>query len=195
MSDQGDMFPIEIPETPKHVYAPPFERFYQTYPRRVGKGAAYRAWQKAIAGMTEDEIDQFTLTLINAIKAQKKYRDGYDGEYALPPWKHPATWLNQACWLDELESIAAPKQVRELGTCKEPGCEKEVIGFSHGMENYCAYHYSMAAQGRHVVNRDTLMAYLYSNPQLRKRKGEGEKEWQGRLRNYVVAKMSDIGRA
>lgn len=192
MTEGKEVFPREvdkeIPDTPKRVYAPPFERFYQTYPRRVGKGAAYRAWTKAVQGMTNEEIDKFALECINAVKAQKKYRDTYTGSRTLPDWKHPSTWLNGACWLDELDSIA-PTKSRELGECREPECQKKVMGFDYGLEDYCAYHYSMKA------GRETLSGYIMNNPYLRKRKDEMVHEWHGRLRKFILARAKRIGRS
>ena len=72
------------------VYSPDFLAFWQRYPRKTGKGAAFRSWKihrpplnaclKAIAW--QEKTDQWT-------------RDG--GQY-IP---HPSTWINQERWLDE----------------------------------------------------------------------------------------------
>lgn len=74
-----------------------FDRWYQTYPRKVGKGAARRAWLK----LRPDEA--LTERMIAAVARQKTspqwVKDG--GQY-IP---HPATWLNQERWEDE---AAAP---------------------------------------------------------------------------------------
>lgn len=76
----------------KPTYPKEFEDFWTEYPRKVAKTTAYRAWQKlnppveeVIAGLRAyKDSDQWT-------------RD--NGRY-IP---HPATWLNQKRWEDEVE--------------------------------------------------------------------------------------------
>ena len=67
-----------------------FERFWQAYPKKVGKTAAKKAFQK---------VDVPLETLLSAIERQKCgsqwSRDG--GRY-IP---NPTTWLNQGRWEDE----------------------------------------------------------------------------------------------
>lgn len=69
-----------------------FDIFWDEYPRREGKGAARKAFEKAIKKTTIDVI-------LDAIRKQKSSaqwtRD--NGQY-IP---HPATWLNQERWDDE----------------------------------------------------------------------------------------------
>lgn len=78
-----------------------FERFWAVYPRKVGKGAAKRSFLKY------KPDDALTEKMISAVEAQKQTeqwkRDG--GQY-IP---HPATWLNQMRWEDELMP-EAPRQ-------------------------------------------------------------------------------------
>ena len=68
-----------------------FVDFWATYPRRVAKGLALRAWAKAIkSGVEPGDI----------IAGAKRYADlmrGSDPKFT----KHPATWLNGQCWEDE----------------------------------------------------------------------------------------------
>ena len=72
-----------------------FARFWDAYPRKTGKGAARASYEKAL-GKTDPE------TILAALEAQKKSpqwcRDG--GQY-IP---HPATWLNQERWQDEVQT-------------------------------------------------------------------------------------------
>lgn len=72
-----------------------FSTFWSCYPRRVAKGAARKAFDKAIK----------KTTLENMLNAITKY-------VAMKPekidFKHPATWLNAECWDDEWE----PQQAR-----------------------------------------------------------------------------------
>lgn len=67
-----------------------FSAFWDAYPRKVGKGAAQKAFSKAKVPLT---------VLLSALEQQKQSdqwnRDG--GQY-IP---YPATWLNQRRWEDE----------------------------------------------------------------------------------------------
>ena len=84
----------------------PFERFWMAYPKKVGKGAA----EKAFAKYKPD--DDLTDRMIRAVETAKRTdqwrRDG--GQY-IP---NPSTWLNQRRWEDELP-ITAPKQTDDRG--------------------------------------------------------------------------------
>ena len=65
-----------------------FEEWYETYPRHVGKGQARRAY-KAARKKTDAQ------TLLEGIPRYRRSKPDY------AEWKHPATWLNGECWLDE----------------------------------------------------------------------------------------------
>lgn len=72
-----------------------FARFWDAYPQKTGKGAARASYERALY-KTDPE------TILAALEAQKKSpqwcRDG--GQY-IP---HPATWLNQERWQDEVQT-------------------------------------------------------------------------------------------
>ena len=68
---------------------PRFAEFYDAYPVHKARGAAVRAFNKAV-----DKADPRTL-----IAAARLYRD--DPQVRRGYGKHPATWLNAECWLDE----------------------------------------------------------------------------------------------
>jgi hypothetical protein len=71
-----------------------FERFWSAYPRRVGKDAARRAFAKR-------DVDEPLLALmVAAIKAQGLKTKCAKGEMQYVP--HPATWLNEGRWMDEV---------------------------------------------------------------------------------------------
>lgn len=74
-----------------------FERWYKVYPKKVGRGAAERAFAKY------KPDDQLTDTMIQAVEAQKQTRQWKEGY--IP---NPATWLNQKRWLDEVEEEPLP---------------------------------------------------------------------------------------
>jgi hypothetical protein len=68
-----------------------FDRFWLSYPRRVAKEAARKAFTKAIEGGTDPEV------LIAGALRYGIERSGEEPRYT----KHPATWLNGGCWQDE----------------------------------------------------------------------------------------------
>lgn len=67
-----------------------FEAFWKSYPRRVAKGAARKAWDKAIKKASLETM----LKAITDYVAKKPEKIDF---------KHPATWLNGECWDDEWE--------------------------------------------------------------------------------------------
>ena len=72
------------------VYASDFLRFWMEYPRKVGKGAAWKSWQQLCpdAGAV--------LTALTWQRLRPEWTK--DGGAFVP---HPATWLNQRRWEDE----------------------------------------------------------------------------------------------
>jgi hypothetical protein len=67
-----------------------FEMFWKSFPRRVAKGAARKAFDKAIKKTTLENM----LKAITEYVAKKPEKIDF---------KHPATWLNGECWDDEWE--------------------------------------------------------------------------------------------
>ena len=90
-----------------------FDQFWEAYPKKKGRGAAYKAWQKV-------RPDAALIGRILAAVAAQKARD--------PQWSkeegrfipYPATWLNQERWSDEAEiperTASGPK------TCESENC-------------------------------------------------------------------------
>lgn len=80
---------------------PDFSHFWQAYPRKVAKAAAEKAWKKL-------KPDHALMALIlKALEAQKRTEAWTKDNGAFIP--HPATWLNQRRWEDELPQQAAPR--------------------------------------------------------------------------------------
>jgi hypothetical protein len=80
-----------------------FDEFWEIYPRKVGKDAARRSWEKAIkAGADPDHV-------IWGAKAYVRdpIRRNADPKFTA----HPSTWLNQGRWTDE----ATPEQTANAG--------------------------------------------------------------------------------
>jgi len=97
--DQNPDTRTQIPDTTVSIketfkgdgYTKEFLKFYEAYPKKEAKKAAFRAWQKA-----KDKPDMDTI--IKAIEAQQqsdKWRNGY-----IPM---PATWVNGGGWGDKLQ--------------------------------------------------------------------------------------------
>lgn len=66
-----------------------FTEFWQTYPRRTGKGAAKKAWERALKRASAQTI----------IVAALRFSHDPNREDAFTP--HPATWLNEDRWEDD----------------------------------------------------------------------------------------------
>jgi len=79
-----------------------FARFWDAYPRRVGKGQARRAWAKAVK--TNDPE-----TIIEAASRFTALRGNEDPQFTA----YPATWLNGERWTDTADPLppAAPGPV------------------------------------------------------------------------------------
>lgn len=67
-----------------------FDTFWALYPRRKGKGAARRAWDKAVRIATPE-------TIMGGLEANMADLKAREPQYQ----PHPATWLNQERWEDE----------------------------------------------------------------------------------------------
>ena len=95
--------PAEIPGLEED-----FIEFYTTYPLHTGRGAALRAYEKARkAGATAEEILDGCARFAQAVQATGRKKKHI---------KHPSTWLNAQCWLDDMDDAVpaehTPGQIR-----------------------------------------------------------------------------------
>ena len=113
-----------------------FDEFWKHYPRKVGKKAARKKFSIAIR-------DADPSTIISALKAYPF--DTRDGLRYVP---HPATWLNQGRWEDDIPVTAtsAPQEIceyyereecfggngRPLDTCQREGVAFCAAGWTKG---------------------------------------------------------------
>lgn len=72
-----------------------FEKFWSVYPRKVGKAAAFKAFEKAAKKREPSYIIAYVITWCNL---------GNLPEMQYIP--HPTTWLNQERWNDDLSAVA-----------------------------------------------------------------------------------------
>lgn len=79
-----------------------FEAFWSSYPRRVGKGAARKAFEKAMKLATFDEV-------MNGLRRQISYYATREHQF-IP---HPSTWLNQERWCDEPQPVQSYNRTRQ----------------------------------------------------------------------------------
>jgi len=86
-----------------------FESFWQSYPRRIGKGAARTAFTRAIKLAPVDEI-------IAAAKEYTAHCDTTGVEKQFIP--HASTWLNGERWDDDLE-LEVKESIKTMGWLNE----------------------------------------------------------------------------
>ena len=80
-----------------------FDKFWTAYPRRVGKGAARRAWEAAVkAGVDPDDI------IAGAERFRADPNRSPDARYT----PHPSTWIRGERWLDEAVVELPPQPER-----------------------------------------------------------------------------------
>ena len=80
-------------------YSAEFELFWHAYPKKTGKDAAFRAWKAKKREKRLPSVDDL-IAAIDKWRDTDKWQE--DGGRFVP---NPATWINQARWLDE-----APEQ-------------------------------------------------------------------------------------
>jgi hypothetical protein len=83
-----------------------FEEFWQGYPRKVGKGAARKAWAKAITKASPEKITAVVKRYAAGEIARMTAGDNPGLRYTA----HPTTWLNAERWDDETTpTVSTPK--------------------------------------------------------------------------------------
>lgn len=77
-----------------------FKTFWSAYPKKAGKDAARKAFAKR---KFDEQAFEKVMAALNEQKASEQWQK--DGGQFIP---HPATWLNQGRFEDEIGSAAAP---------------------------------------------------------------------------------------
>jgi hypothetical protein len=110
-----------------------FDRFWETYPRRLARKDAEKAWGKIPAHKKLDVMEALRkhITMWKQQGTEKRF---------IP---YPATWLNGARWEDEIEIAPEMPQcdwnrngMRDVGA---PRCDQQAIK-EHDGQYYCAPH-------------------------------------------------------
>lgn len=87
-----------------------FEKFWIEYPRKTARATALKSWKKI---KPDAEMQE---TILSALEQHKKTEQWTRDKGQFIP--HPATWLNQCRWQDELESTVpqpvAPARLRKF---------------------------------------------------------------------------------
>lgn len=101
MGYQQEKTPAEAPRQPALFqdaeYPEDFLRFWDAYPKKLGKGAAFKAWKKV-------KPNKITLDImLQAISVQRRSEQWLKDRGQYIP--HPATWLNQTRWEDVPEHV------------------------------------------------------------------------------------------
>jgi len=93
--------PLNPQKTPRASlageYEERFQKFWKAYPRKVGKDAAQKAFNK------RKPDDKLLGDMLKAIEVHKTTEDWRKSEGQFIP--HPATWLNQGRWMDEVAGM------------------------------------------------------------------------------------------
>jgi len=89
--------PSPSPSTNTKKYTVCFLKFYEAYPLKIEKKAAFKKW----LALKKQKLLPSIEIILSAIEKQKLWRENAKGEFR-PKWKHPATWLNKGCWEDEI---------------------------------------------------------------------------------------------
>ncbi len=109
--------PLELTSTASKNEPDGFEDFYRVFPRHVARGAAERAYRRIIKNGEATEA-----ALLAGAMRYAAAQDGKDPGYI----KHPTTWLNGKCWLDEPTRAAArPRSYLDSGLAVHPDEEGE----------------------------------------------------------------------
>lgn len=81
-----------------------FARFWKAYPKKVGKGAAEKSFNRI---NPDDSLLETMITAVNTAKASAQWQKE-NGQF-IP---NPSTWLNQRRWEDEIAPSQPQREVR-----------------------------------------------------------------------------------
>lgn len=80
-----------------------FSQFWAAFPRKVGKLAAIKEWNKL-------NVDpQFEAEILAGVERYKRTKPAY------ADWCHPRTWLSQGRWTDQVEPVVTTQAATMSG--------------------------------------------------------------------------------
>jgi len=79
----------------KNIYTPNFSIFWKEYPKKEGKGAAFKSYNNIL------EPKPTLKQILDSVQVYKRTEQWRNKQF-IP---HPATWLNQRRWEDEIEPV------------------------------------------------------------------------------------------
>lgn len=120
-----------------------FIKFWEAYPKKVGKGVARQAWKKAKCETFTDKI----LATLNNAKASFDWKK--EGGAYIP---HPATWLNREGWEDDF-SPASPTVPPKSASAPDP---KLWIQYQRELKYLQIYKWEDATEGARLGFKDWL---------------------------------------
>jgi hypothetical protein len=89
-----------------------FDRFWEVYPKKVGKDAAWAEFKKRNPG---DDLTDAMIAVVLSQRASEQWRK--EGGQYIP---NPRTWLHQGRWQDEAPVSSAPVSASDWGEeCKQ----------------------------------------------------------------------------
>jgi hypothetical protein len=93
-SGEESLEPTDDPDP----YSPEFETLWAAFPEKKGKGGAWRVWKNKVKGRisVEELVRIIHLQQLDRVEAKRR------GEF-YASWQHPATWLNDDGWHNELK--------------------------------------------------------------------------------------------
>lgn len=97
--DREETEKTPLPPTGELVVLDDFEIFWKSYPRKIGKGAARKAWEKAKDRPPLADV----LCVLDMCKQSAQWQKD-QGQF-IP---NAATWLNQGRWADEVQVPTGP---------------------------------------------------------------------------------------
>lgn len=109
--DQGDQPPNPQTEAKADAQTRRFAEFWKAYPKKVGKKAAEKSWQKL---KPDAELFERIMQAVTAAKGSDQW-NRENGRF-IP---NPSTWINQGRWDDELPAVGSFQQ-QPHGNCGKP---------------------------------------------------------------------------
>lgn len=208
-----DVTPLQRNESPSSAPAPAvkrkqqksdqsaFDAFWMAYPKKVGKGAAEKAWRAL--GPDAELIQQMTAAL-EWQRQQDQWRK--DGGQFIP---NPSTWLNQKRWLDERPAGGNGRSSLSIGAPRPEPSEPvdEVAAFLERFPEDLAplqadfrRFYETRADAERKALIDALLALFAGNDELEAKTAHFLQNLQPKLRtpetertyrkNYLAGKFN-----